>query len=76
MPKLPVLKAKDLIRILNKMGFFLHHQLGSHAQFKHLDGRRTTIPIRPGKDIPRGTLKSILTEIEISSENFIKFLKK
>lgn len=76
MPKLPVLKAKELVKILNKMGFFKHHQVGSHAQFKHPNGRRTTIPLHPGKDIPRGTLKKILNDIEISPEEFIKFLKK
>jgi len=43
MPQLPVLKIKKLIKALEKMGFFLHHQTGSHAQFKHLDGRRTTM---------------------------------
>jgi predicted RNA binding protein YcfA (HicA-like mRNA interferase family) len=76
MPKLPVLKAKELVRVLNKIGFYKHHQVGSHAQFKHPDGRRTTIPIHFGKDIPRGTLKEILNDIEISPEEFIKFLKK
>jgi len=76
MPKLPVLKAKELVRVLNKIGFYKHHQVGSHAQFKHPDGRRTTIPIHFGKDIPRGTFKEILNDIEISPEEFIKFLKK
>jgi len=46
MPQLPILKAKKLISFLNKQGFSKHHQVGSHAQFKHsYDGRRTTVPI-------------------------------
>ncbi|MDP3043449.1 MAG: type II toxin-antitoxin system HicA family toxin [bacterium] len=76
MPKLPVLKSKELVKILNKMGFFKHHQVGSHAQFKHSNKRRTTIPIHSGKDIASGTLKSILRDIEISVDEFIAFLKK
>ncbi|MEA2113261.1 MAG: type II toxin-antitoxin system HicA family toxin [Patescibacteria group bacterium] len=76
MPKLPVLKAKELVKILNKIGFLKHHQVGSHAQFKHLDGRRTTIPIHPGKDIYRGTLRNILRDIKISPREFAKFIKK
>ena len=76
MTKLPVLKAKELIKVLNKMGFFEFHRVGSHAQFKHPDGIKTTIPIHSGKDIPSGTLKAILKDIEVSPKNFIKFLKK
>ena len=76
MSKLPVLKSKDLVKVLKKMGFFKHHQVGSHAQFKHPDGRRTTIPIHFGKDIPKGTFKAILRDLEISTNEFIKFLKK
>ncbi|MEA1937362.1 MAG: type II toxin-antitoxin system HicA family toxin [Patescibacteria group bacterium] len=65
-----------MIKVLEEMGFFKHHQVGSHAQFKHFDGRRTTIPIHSGKEIPKGTLKAILRDLEISTDEFIKFLKK
>jgi len=74
--KLPILKSKDLIKVLKKMGFFKHHQVGSHAQFKHPDGRRTTIPVHSGKDIPKGTSKAILRDLEIFTDEFIVFLKK
>jgi len=76
MPKLPVLKSKELVKILNKMGFYKHHQVGSHAQFKHSDKRRATIPIHSGKDISAGTLKSVLRDIKISTSEFIEFIKK
>lgn len=74
MPQLPVLKVKDLLKALKKMGFFLHHQKGSHAQFKHLDGRRTTIALHYGRDIPQGTLRAILRDIKISPEELINNL--
>jgi len=76
MPKLPVLKAKELVLVLNKMGFYKHHQVGSHAQFKHPDGRRITISIHPGKDIPTGTLRGILLDLKISTKEFVRVLKK
>ncbi len=60
MPKLPVIKARELIKVLNKLGFYKHHQVGSHAQFKHPDGRRITVPIHPGKDITKKPLKASL----------------
>ena len=75
MPKLPVIKAKDLLKTLTKMGFVKHHQAGSHIQMKHPDGRRTTVPYRPSKEIPRGTLKGIIDDLGIDVEDFIKIIK-
>ncbi len=74
MPKLPVVKAKILLKVLLKLGFIKHHQVGSHVQLKHPDGRRTTIPYHPSREIRPGTLKAILEDIEISKEDFIKLL--
>jgi predicted RNA binding protein YcfA (HicA-like mRNA interferase family) len=76
MPKLPVIKASKLLRILLKSGFIKHHQIGSHIQLKHPDGRRTTIPFHPSKEIRRGTLKAIIDDLDIGVEEFIKLLKK
>lgn len=75
MPKLPVVKVRELIRVLNRLGFFEHHRVGSHAQFKHSDGRRTTISVHYGKDVKSGTLRGILQDIDISTEAFLKILK-
>lgn len=75
MPKLPVLKAKELIRVLTRLGFYKHHQVGSHAQFKHPNGCRITVPIHHGKDIGRRTLKGIIDDLDLSVEEFIKILR-
>lgn len=76
MPKLPPVKDRQLIRVLKKLGFFEHPERGtSHLVFAHSDGRRTTVSRHPGKDIPRGTLRAILRDINISPEEFIKLLK-
>ena len=76
MPKLPIIKAKDLIRVLKKLGFFKHHQVGSHAQFKNSDGLRITVPVHSGRDLKRKILKGIIDYLEISAEEFIDFLKR
>lgn len=77
MPKLPIIKDKELIKALEALGFTKHRQRGtSHLVMKHHDGRRVIVPIHPGKDIPRGTLRGILRDIEISPQNFIEVLKK
>lgn len=76
MPKLPVVKGSKLLRTLFKAGFSKHHQVGSHIQLKHKDGRRTTIPYHPSKEIPRGTLKAIISDLDISVEEFVKLIRK
>lgn len=76
MPKLPVVKAKALLKTLKKLGFYEYHQSGSHIQLKHKDGRRTTIPYHPTQEIRRGTLKAIIDDLEVSVEEFTKALKK
>lgn len=72
MTKLPSdLKPKALIRILKKLGFFVTGKRGSHVRLEHKDSRWTQVAAHP-KPIPKGTLKKILRQTEIS----IKQLKK
>jgi predicted RNA binding protein YcfA (HicA-like mRNA interferase family) len=44
MSKLPIIKAKKLIKILKKLGFVPIRQEGSHIFFKHPDERTTVVP--------------------------------
>ncbi len=74
MPKLPVINYKKLTKVLKGLDFFEHRQSGSHLIMKHQDGRRAVIPIHSNKDISKGTLKSILKDIEISVDELIKNL--
>ena len=49
---LPILKPRELIRALERMGFrLLRKSKGAHRQFGHPDGRRTTVPVHKGRDI-------------------------
>jgi predicted RNA binding protein YcfA (HicA-like mRNA interferase family) len=74
-PPLPVIKDRELIQVLHKLGFSEHRETGSsHLIFRHLDGRRVVIARHAGKDIPRGTLRAILHDINISIEDFNKLL--
>lgn len=72
MSKLPLLSSMELIRILKKLGFEEIRQHGSHKYLKHHDGRATVVPVHSGTDISRGLLKKILSEIEVSREEFMK----
>jgi predicted RNA binding protein YcfA (HicA-like mRNA interferase family) len=64
--KLPALKSAEIIKIVEKKGFVKVRQSGSHAIYKHIDGRRTTIPVHSGKTIGKGLLKQIIKDTDIS----------
>jgi predicted RNA binding protein YcfA (HicA-like mRNA interferase family) len=72
MGKLPVLKPKELVTVLNNLGFKQIRQRGSHKQFKHADGRFTTVPFHQGKDISPILLRQIIKDIKISEEEFLR----
>ena len=72
--RLPQLKARDVIRALRKLDFYEVRQKGSHLCFKHQDGRFTLVPVHRGEDISRGLLRQILTEIEVTPKEFLKYL--
>jgi len=65
MPKLPSLTPRAVIKILEKDGFMLDHSSGSHLVYYHPGKKkRVTVPFHR-KDIPKGTLVSILKQAEI-----------
>ena len=74
-PRLPVLKAREILRALERAGFFVHHSSGSHAQLKHpaKPNFRVTVPRHPG-DVPPVILRSILKQADLSLEEFLALL--
>ena len=74
MSKLPVLKPTELVRLLEHLGFQRLRQKGSHLYLRHPDGRATVVPIHRGEDIPPGLLRSILHDIELTREEFLRQL--
>jgi len=75
MAKLLRLTGKELGKALEKLGFTLHHQTGSHQVYKHQDGRVTTIPVHAGEEIGPGLLlKIIKKDLGLMREEFEKLL--
>ena len=72
MPKLSPIRSRELIAILEKLGFQNIHQKGSHLRMKHKDGRRTTIPVHAGEKIGVGLLRKILRDVNVSRSEFEK----
>ena len=73
--KLPIIKPKVLVKALQRGGFIIDYQTGSHIYMKHLDNpaQISTIPYH-NRDLAKGTLKSILRQLDMKSENLIELL--
>jgi len=73
MPKLPLMNANEMAKVLKRLGFEFKRQQGSHMFFEHKDGRTTVIPNHPGEDVDRGLLNKIIKhDLQISREEFLK----
>lgn len=74
-PKLPTCTARELERVLRRLGFFVDRQTGSHRIFvRALDRRRIVLPIHAG-DLKPGLLRQILYDLSLSSEEFHSFMR-
>jgi len=74
--KLPIVKPKQLIKVLEKKGCLFKRQTGSHRIFYYPEKQRIiTVPIHP-KDLKKGLVHSIIKELGLSREEFVKLLKK
>lgn len=62
--------------VLRNLGFSAIRQKGSHVFYKHTDGRTTTVPNHPNRDLARPLIREILREIEISVEEFRNLINK
>jgi len=71
MGKLPVLKPREVIDLLIARGFEEVRQRGSHKQFRHADGRGTTVPVHPGRDISPILLRKIAVDIGLTAEELL-----
>jgi len=70
-PKLPVISGKELIKILENLGFEIVHQKGSH-RYLQKEKYKTCIPLH--KELAKGTLLAILKQCGLTKEDLIKLL--
>jgi len=71
MPKLPVLKPHEVVAHLEKLGFLEVRQRGARKQFRHPDGRATTVPFHKERDISPVLLRKIARDIGMSAEDLV-----
>ena len=76
MAKLPSIRARDVVRVAESVGFVLDRQRGSHAVYlRATDRRRVVIPMHGTKDLKPGTLRGIISDMGLSVEEFVEKLK-
>lgn len=75
MSKLTIIPSKDMVKILENLGFEEIRQRGSHKNFRHKDGRTTVVPFH-GEDLGRGLIRKILKDIELSVDEYEELRKK
>ncbi|MCD6089439.1 type II toxin-antitoxin system HicA family toxin [Candidatus Bathyarchaeota archaeon] len=76
MPKIRPLSSQRLIKILEKIGFKIIRQKGSHVIMINDRGTRIVIPVHPGKDVKPGLIRAIIKEAGLSREEFFRILKE
>ena len=72
MGSLPVLKAREVAALLQAQGFREVRQRGSHKQFRHDDGRTTTVPFHAGRDVSPALLRKIASDVNMSVEELLR----
>lgn len=71
MGTIPVLKSREVVALLLALGFQEVRQRGSHKQYRHPDGRGTTVPFHAGRDISPTLLRKIARDIGLDVEELL-----
>ncbi|MFN5893094.1 MAG: type II toxin-antitoxin system HicA family toxin [Dolichospermum sp.] len=74
MTKLPTITGEELIAALEKAGFYIVRQKGSHVRMKHEDNRVVSIPSNSGKNIGKGLLVKIIRDADLTKDELIELL--
>jgi predicted RNA binding protein YcfA (HicA-like mRNA interferase family) len=66
-----MLKPHEVCARLERLGFLAVRQRGSHIQYRHIDGRCTTVPLHKGRDVAPTLLRQIAKDIGLTAEELI-----
>ena len=74
MARLTPVDPRVMDRVLKRLGFARVRQRGSHVFYRHPDGRTTTVPHHKGRDLAVPLVRSILAEVRLSPDEFLRSL--
>lgn len=70
MPELPNCTGKEAVKALERLGYRVVRQSGSHVRLKYPGRTSLTVPVHHGKDLAKGTLRKIINDSKFSVEEF------
>ena len=74
MERLPRATANDVIKVLERLGFFLARQSGSHKIYKNNEGKRVTVPYHARRTLHPKVLQSIFRDADLTVDKFRELL--
>jgi predicted RNA binding protein YcfA (HicA-like mRNA interferase family) len=74
MPAVPSVRGERIVRALERAGFKVARVTGSRHIMRHPDGRGTTVPVHQGRDVAKGTLRGILSDVGMTIEELQRLL--
>jgi predicted RNA binding protein YcfA (HicA-like mRNA interferase family) len=74
--RLPVVTGSELIGALQRAGFTIIRQRGSHVFIKHPDGPTMVVPVHRGEALGRGLLMKIARDLELTRAQLVDLLRK
>jgi predicted RNA binding protein YcfA (HicA-like mRNA interferase family) len=74
MPAVPSVRGEQVVRALQRAGFKVARVTGSHHIMRHPDGRGTTVPVHQGREVAKGTLRGILSDVGMTTEELRRLL--
>ncbi|MEK7497603.1 MAG: type II toxin-antitoxin system HicA family toxin [Patescibacteria group bacterium] len=72
MPKLPSFKPREIEKVLSKNGFYIKRQVGSHRTYYNPKTNKITIVPFHSRDLPKGTVRSIIKQSGLEEKIFRK----
>ena len=75
MQKIPPVSPKKIIKLLERLGFKVVRQKGSHIIMIDENRRRIVVPNHPGKNIKPSLVRVIIKEVGISRQEFFELLR-
>ena len=77
MSQLPIISSSECIKVLQKLGYEVRRQKGSHIIMKRDDPKPArSIPVPNHKTLKTGTLRTIIRQAGLSVDEFNELLKK
>jgi predicted RNA binding protein YcfA (HicA-like mRNA interferase family) len=73
MPAVPSVRGERIVRALERAGFKVARVTGSHIM-RHPDGRGTTVPVHQGRDVAKGTLRGICSDVGMTIDELKRLL--